>query len=324
MHRRFAEGICDRARTVSQEARRAMVLSLQLIEMLSPKWAKDDMHARSLPFCLVVGVLALVALASCTTVGPEDEKKTGSGGVRVLLTDDPFPFDLVDEANVTVTHVALEGRDDGSFILSDEPQTLNLLDLQGDVTALLAADGNLESGLYEELLLKVSSASVVLKTGKRFDVQVPAGKIRVEELDGFKIVKGKEVTLTLDFLIDESFEVRGRVDTPAGIKGFRFEPVVKALGWSYEDEDDDGKGDDDGDDDDGGDELTYTGAIEAIGTGYLIVGDKRFEVNGETEFDGVDSLLDLEIGMKVEVTYIEQNDGGRLALEIEVKDEDDA
>lgn len=293
------------------------------------RYVSSDGDLKTMPrhritFCLAVGALALAVMASCTTVGPEREKGPAPGGVRVLLTDDPFPFDLVEEANVTVTKVTLKGRD-RSFILSDEQRKLNLLDLQGAVTALLATDTDLPSGRYEALWLEVSDASVVLKNEKRFDLKVLEGTIHVQELDGFKVVEGKKATLTLDFLVDESFIVKGNPRALAGIKGFKFEPVVKALGWSYDDEDDEDEGENDGDgedDGDGGDELTYTGTVKAVGVDYLIVGDKRFEINEETEFDGVDSLLDLDIGMKIEVIYVEQEGGGRLALEIEVKDED--
>ncbi|GIV60152.1 MAG: hypothetical protein KatS3mg043_1241 [Rhodothermaceae bacterium] len=179
-----------------------------------------------------VAVLALV-FGSLTRCDSLEESTAGARGtLQLYLTDAPFPFDLVDSANVTITRVDLVPAGDSSAIrtVSETTRTFNLLDLRGGVTALLA-DTTLEAGTYAQLRLIVREAAVVLKDGRRFDLQVPSGAqtgIKVL-LDGFVIGADSLSTLTLDFDVSESFVVQGNPDTPAGIHGFLFKPVVRPL-----------------------------------------------------------------------------------------------
>ena len=154
----------------------------------------------------------------------------------MLLTDAPFPFDLVSEANVTISRVDIVSEEGVETILEEE-RTFNLLELQNGVTAVLA-EATLNAGPYEQLRLIVSSASIVLTDEREFDLFVPSGAqtgIKVL-LHGLELAAGSESELTLDFDVSESFIVQGNPDTPAGIQGFLFKPVVRPLGLGPDDE----------------------------------------------------------------------------------------
>jgi hypothetical protein len=158
----------------------------------------------------------------------------GNGRLTVLLTDAPFPFDLVSEANVTIGRVDIVGESGVQTILEEE-RIFNLLDLQNGVTAVLA-EAALPPGRYPQLRLIVSSASVLLMDGRSFDLFVPSGSqtgLKILLAD-FEVAADGATTLTLDFDVSDSFIVQGNAETAAGIRGFIFRPVVKPLGFTVE------------------------------------------------------------------------------------------
>lgn len=59
---------------------------------------------------------------------------------------------------------------------------------------------------------------LAVPSGTETGIKIPLGNLEVEE--------GSYVTLTLDFVVEESFVVLGDVSTPAGVEGFNFTPVV--------------------------------------------------------------------------------------------------
>ncbi|MGH7539833.1 MAG: DUF4382 domain-containing protein [Gemmatimonadota bacterium] len=184
-------------------------------------WTRVDWLA-----ALAAGIGLAVGIAGC-------DSSTGLNGDRgrmtVLLTDAPFPFDLVAEANVTISRVEVVG-DAGVQVVAEGEQQLNLLDLQNGVTATLGS-AVLPEGGVSQIRLIVTDASVVLTDGATFDLTVPSGaqtgiKILTPNAE---IEAGAETTATLDMDVSESFIVQGSVETVAGIDGFLFTPVVKLV-----------------------------------------------------------------------------------------------
>jgi hypothetical protein len=185
-------------------------------------------------FALLLGV-GLLSLNGCDLFGSSDS--AGEGRVRVLLIDNPFPFDLVAEANVTISHVELIG-DDGRYAIMEEDREFNLLELRNGVSALLG-EIDLPAGTYSQARLLVDTASVEMKDGRTFGLKVPSGSetgIKVL-LHGLEIEEGMEATLTLDFDVSQSFVVQGNIDTTAGINGFTFKPVIVPTSITFEDAD---------------------------------------------------------------------------------------
>jgi hypothetical protein len=174
---------------------------------------------------MLASVLLLVGLglvAGCdSSTGPDD-----LGRMTVLLTDAPFPFDLVAEANVTIGRVELL-TENGIQILTEDEQIYNLLDLQNGVTATLASTP-VPEGRVVQIRLIVTAASVVLTDDTTFDLQVPSGaQTGIKILTpGAEIEIDAQTSATLDMDVSDSFVVLGNPDSLAGIQGFIFTPVV--------------------------------------------------------------------------------------------------
>ncbi|MFW5820941.1 MAG: DUF4382 domain-containing protein [Bacteroidota bacterium] len=187
-----------------------------------------------------VKFLAVLALffAGIAFYGCEEANETDStsGKLKILLTDAPFPADLVEEANVVINKIDIRKKnneDNGyPFItLKEEETSFNLLELTNGVTAELV-DIELEPDSYDLVRLYVSEASILLKDGTEHNLFVPSGaqtgiKIFIEP--AIEVAGGLTAELILDFNVSKSFVVQGNPNSPAGIKGFIFKPVIKAT-----------------------------------------------------------------------------------------------
>ena len=152
-------------------------------------------------------------LAVVFCVGCEDENvmanlnQEQTGRISLRLTDAPFPFDLVSEANVTIFKVEAklddeseeeensedmaegttdssdsstdedndENEEEDSFVtLMEEEVRVNLLELTNGITEQLA-DVEVPAGRYKEIRVFVKDAEIILTDGSTFDLNVPSG-----------------------------------------------------------------------------------------------------------------------------------------------------
>lgn len=183
---------------------------------------------------LLAGALAGL-FPACTQ---DDDPMSGTKGkVNVLLTDAPFPADQVAEANVVIDRIEIRkgGSEDSVqfYVISDEQQEFNLLDLRNGVTAHIG-DADLEPGVYDQLRLHVVESNIVLndEANTVFDMKIPSGSssgLKINITNGLEVTGGSTSTLILDFDVSKSFVVQGNPNTPAGIKGFIFKPVIRAT-----------------------------------------------------------------------------------------------
>lgn len=187
-------------------------------------------------------ILCLLALTFGMFSCDVEDENNANGKLSISMTDAPFPTDMILEANVTINKIEVrqagdeeegEGEDeDNAFItLSEEETTLNLLDLTGGVTANLV-DIEVPVGAYDLVRLYVTSASIMLKDSTEYEVFVPSGAqtgIKVFVDPAIEVVSELTSELLLDFDVSQSFVLKGNMNTPAGIKGFNFKPVIKAA-----------------------------------------------------------------------------------------------
>lgn len=178
-----------------------------------------------------------------------DRNSDQTGRLTVRLTDAPFPYDLVAEANVTVfkidaRRVSGDGDEEEAngdseaegkpFItLMEEEIAVNLLTLVNGVTQELA-DLEVPAGSYDLVRIYVKGVSLVLKSGQTFDFKVPSGAqtgIKVFIDPSLEVVGGLSADLLLDFDLSKSFVARGNIDGP-GFNGFLFKPVIRASNTS--------------------------------------------------------------------------------------------
>ncbi|MFD2587014.1 DUF4382 domain-containing protein [Croceitalea marina] len=173
-------------------------------------------------------------------IGCSDDSNTNSetGRLSVRLTDAPFPYALVAEANVTIFKIEArlqsdddEENDDSSFVvlMEDEIDT-NLLELTNGVTEQLA-NVEVPVGTYDLFRVYVRGVNVVLTDGRTFDLKVPSGEqsgIKVFIKPGLTVAGGLSSDLLLDFDVSRSFVAKGNTKRVDGINGFNFKPVIKA------------------------------------------------------------------------------------------------
>ncbi|WP_019669764.1 DUF4382 domain-containing protein [Eudoraea adriatica] len=186
-------------------------------------------------------ILALLFFSSCS----EDlNKESDTGRLTVQLTDAPFPYDLISEANITIFKIearlqegSMEEEDPeeqeggNSFIvLSEEEREVNLIELVNGLTETIV-DIDVPVGSYDLIRIYVKGVNVVLTDGTIFDLKVPSGEqtgIKVF-IDPSILVSGElSADLLLDFDVSRSFIPKGSSKDVSGIIGFNFKPVIKA------------------------------------------------------------------------------------------------
>jgi hypothetical protein len=198
--------------------------------------------ARSVALPLLgVTLLSLAVLGACQD-GPVEAN--GVARVQILLTD--APSDYLETAEVWISRVVLvPGENDapegsGFVDLFNDPQApqwFDLLTLRDGITAELSEVVEVPEGRYAQLRLVVDSARVTLRDGYTFrdgtvtkPLFVPSGSrsgIKVQLADPVEAEDGGLTILTVDFDVDRNFVMQGNPETPAGIQGILFTPVLQ-------------------------------------------------------------------------------------------------
>jgi hypothetical protein len=190
---------------------------------------------------LLAAVVTVFAVASCEE-NMNDDLAPGAdtGKLTVRMTDAPLNIDLVEEANVTISKIEArqvveeeaEADTGNPFItLYNQTETYNLLELRNGVTETLV-DMEIPTGDYDLIRLYVDEASLTLTNGQTYDVKVPSGNttgIKVFIDPEIQVEGGLTSELLLDFDVSQSFVMKGNLNTPAGVKGFNFKPVIRAV-----------------------------------------------------------------------------------------------
>lgn len=182
---------------------------------------------------IILAVILMIIIPACS----KSPDSNGTGRMTIKITDAPFPIDEIESALVTITKVELRKAGDGipdgnPFItIAEDTMIYNLIDLRNGITADLA-DIEIPAGKYNLVRLYVDEASLITKDGVSHKVKVPSGG-----QTGIKIFIRPEITveggltseLLIDFDLSRSFIMRGNPDKPAGINGFIFKPVIRAV-----------------------------------------------------------------------------------------------
>ena len=207
---------------------------------------------------ILVGLFGLLLLSF---VGCKEVSNDQTGRIVVKITDAPFPIDFIEDASVTVTKVEMrleemsdemssetndengEGGEEGEqgeegdgkerpFItLFEGSETFNLLELRNGVMATFL-DLEIPVGNYNLIRIYVENATIAVKDYETYSVKVPSGSqtgVKVFMKPSLKVASGLTAEVVLDFSLEKSFVLKGNMDTPAGIKGFNFKPVIRAV-----------------------------------------------------------------------------------------------
>jgi hypothetical protein len=207
-----------------------------------------DMKKAKLLFGILTA-LAIVFFAGCADMDNDNDQQKQLdndqyGHLVIKLTDAPFPFEMIESATVNIFKVEIRkvcecDEDEYPYIelpLPEDSNEFNLLELRNGVTADLAEMG-IEPGYYDLIRLYVDEAVLKVKDGDEYKVKVPSGEqtgIKIFMDPALKVVSELTTEVVLDFNLEKSFVLKGNANTPAGIKGFNFKPVVKAVNNTIE------------------------------------------------------------------------------------------
>lgn len=162
------------------------------------------------------GLIVLVAIGALAGCGRQQPTAaSGTGTLRVQLTDDPAAYDAV---NLQIVEVAVHRGDEttapdtsasdtsatgtdssGWEVLSRDAATYDLLSLRNGVLATLAA-APIPAGHYTQVRLKLGAGSNVVVNGETHDLKVPSGMQSGYKLIGnFDVPAGGAVDVAVDF-----------------------------------------------------------------------------------------------------------------------------
>jgi hypothetical protein len=196
-------------------------VSIEVIIMksINKYWAK----------CLLV--TAISGLVACG--GSSDTADDGSatmGSFSLALTDGP-----VDSANQVVVEfsgVSIKPANGEAIeFLFDEPQQIDLLQLQGSASAAIITDELVPAGAYEWIRLHVNAehdgvldSFIELGDGSQLELRVPSGsQTGLKLVTGFTVAAGGGVDFTIDF------DLRKSVTNPPGLSGAILKPALRLI-----------------------------------------------------------------------------------------------
>jgi hypothetical protein len=166
---------------------------------------------------MVIGVLTVFLLILLVVSCDLNSTKPGTTGRLVLyISDDPGEFDQV---NIVVTRVEAHKSGGSWFVVTEEENTFDLLELSNGVMAVLA-DAELEPGKYTQLRLILGDGSNVVVDGDSHPLAIPSGL-----QTGLKLVHefDLEADYTYELLLD--FNVHHSIHTSA--LGYMLKPTVR-------------------------------------------------------------------------------------------------
>lgn len=161
----------------------------------------------------------VVLLAACGSDGDDD---AGSAKLSLSVTD--APVDSAEAVVVSFTGVELFPGDGGNPVIFDfdPPLSIDLLTLQGDNSAFLIQDADIEPGVYDELRLIIDTEnascnnlvapfdSYIRIDGTEYPLIVPSGGASGLKVFGpITAAAGGSAAYTIDFDLRSSIAERG-------------------------------------------------------------------------------------------------------------------
>ena len=177
---------------------------------------------------------ALLMISGCNKTSSPGN--SGPGKLVVKVTDDPFNINFVESATITINKIEIGNagpNDTCAFIvLSKDTATFDLMQLRNGITQELI-NLDIPQGNYDMIRLYVDEASLKIKDQSvEYKVKVPSGSqtgIKLLITPSLTIEGGLTSELLLDFDLARSFVIRGNMSHSAGVNGFIFKPVIKAI-----------------------------------------------------------------------------------------------
>ena len=157
----------------------------------------------------LITLATLLLATGCSLV--EDAVDAGKGGLTVMIHDQAGLG--ISEAHVTFSALELRilGTDLWQVVVTNGLPTVDLVPLVDGAEATLAST-TIPLGDYDGMRLTIDRVLVILDSANVVDVPTPDAPVVVGSFSWFRVGLGGEVTITLDFSIDASFEILGPND----------------------------------------------------------------------------------------------------------------
>jgi hypothetical protein len=174
-------------------------------------------------------MLSLLTVLMLGCDNPKSEDYLGS--VRLEVTDAPFPFEAIAQANIIVKEIAVVGSG-GVSTVDSQTRVYDLVQLQHGETAIMTTIA-LAPGSYQEFRLVVGDATITLTDGRSFSLKIPSGSssgLKVKLSEPLVITSGLSERLVFDFDLSQSFKpIPNSAKKADDINSFTFHPVVRGA-----------------------------------------------------------------------------------------------
>lgn len=181
-----------------------------------------------MPALLFAAISITIVLGSC---GGSDSADS-SGVLSLAVTD--APIDDITKVVINFTGVSIKpaGGDTIEFLF-DEAQSINLLELQGNLAEEILTDAVVPAGDYEWIRLHVNAEQdgvmdsyAETKLGTQLELWIPSGsQTGLKLVRGFTVAAGGAVDFTVDFDLRKSIVSTSDVSD----QSLKFKPVLRLV-----------------------------------------------------------------------------------------------
>lgn len=183
------------------------------------------MKSKVVFFASLMG-FGLLSFTSCN-------KDKGNGQLRVEMTDAPADFT---EVNVNITevwaHYSGSGNSGSGWVqLNANPGMYNLLDLQNDVTAVIADPTTIPVGSITQVRLILGDGNYAVEVIDSVAVEYPL-LLSSQDETGLKINLNSDIQPNETIVVVLDFDAAASIVTQ-GNGGYRLKPVIKVENVYY-------------------------------------------------------------------------------------------
>jgi len=181
---------------------------------------------------MILMTLVMGVFISCDK--EEEAILEGQGAVVVKLTDDPFPFNFVTEANIGVTKVELKNASGDYVVVYEGSSSYNMVGLTNGTTETVVTT-NIEAGTFHEARITLNAASVSLSDGTAYEMNADAdGSYTINIHPTLVVEEGDTSEVLIDLDINDSFSFQGPwlgdwIPNVANIIGCNFDADFRAC-----------------------------------------------------------------------------------------------
>ena len=163
-------------------------------------------------------IIAAIMLIGLAVAQVACKKDSADGAISVAMTDAPADYQQV---NVEVIGLEVNHEKEGWISIPIKVGIYNLLDLQNNVTVLLADDVSIPAGAITQMRLILGTNNSIVDNTGTYSLKVPSGsetglKVNLNQV----IAPNGNILIVLDFDASASIVVQGN-------GSFLLKPVIK-------------------------------------------------------------------------------------------------